>query len=132
MTTAVWGVVWNKRDVASGDPRGQLPGRPECWVSLANGQDTEALRPLLQALARDAGLRGDEDSVLITRERHREALRDAVESLERARQAGVEGFEHEFIALDLRLGLDALGRLTGAITSDDVLNRIFEGFCIGK
>jgi tRNA modification GTPase len=40
--------------------------------------------------------------------------------------------DHELVALDLRMGLDALGEMVGAVTAEDVLNRIFEGFCIGK
>ena len=40
--------------------------------------------------------------------------------------------EPEFVALDLRAACDALGEITGAITSDDILDRIFSEFCIGK
>jgi tRNA modification GTPase len=66
-----------------------------------------------------------------TRSRHRAALRDALEALERFRQAPAEA-ELALLAEDLRLATRALGRLTGRVSVDDVLDLIFAEFCIGK
>ncbi len=126
------GILWNKLDVR------EPPAAPPAWaseslaVSLTRGDGCDQLLPWLECLATHAGLRLDEDTQLITRARHREALTDALAALSRAREAAAAGVEPDCYALDLREAVDALGRLTGAVTSDEILNRIFAGFCIGK
>ncbi len=87
---------------------------------------------LLQALVRYAEtyLAGAE-LALITRERHRRALKDTQEALERAQREAVTGHE-DLIAEELRLAARALGRLTGRVDVEDILDVIFRDFCIGK
>ncbi len=53
-------------------------------------------------------------------------------SLERAVQSLKEGASAEFVALDVRDASDALGELLGKITTEDILEKIFSQFCIGK
>jgi tRNA modification GTPase len=83
----------------------------------------------------DAVRRGEsepESGVLVTNERHRQRLSEAREAVHRA-QAHIEaGTSGDLLALDLRVALDSLGRITGAVTPDDVLGAIFGRFCIGK
>lgn len=83
-----------------------------------------------------AGIRrpGPEPSpgVVITRQRHKDALTKARESLVKAREGAGQGLYPELISIDLRLTLDALGEITGETTAEDVLDRIFSEFCIGK
>ena len=86
----------------------------------------------LRSLAAAAGVADGEGGVAITRARHRSELVSARDALETAQTAAAAAADHELIALDLRTALDALGRLTGAVTSDDVLRRILSDFCIGK
>jgi tRNA modification GTPase len=76
-------------------------------------------------------VRGTEHAI-ITRSRHHDALLRARCSLELAREAAQAGRDHELVAMDLHAALAALGELTGAVTADDILARIFDGFCIGK
>jgi len=64
--------------------------------------------------------------------RHSDAIRRATEALDRARQAADDGLSTEFIALDLRVALDALGEIAGHACTDDLLDIIFSSFCIGK
>jgi tRNA modification GTPase len=87
---------------------------------------------LIAALARHAGaaLEGAEAS-LVTRERHRAALRRVVEALDRALGEGSAGRE-DIVAEELRLAARELGRLTGRVDVEDVLDVIFRDFCIGK
>jgi tRNA modification GTPase len=68
-------------------------------------------------------------SPLITRARQREALGDAAAALCRAAAVDLAA---EFVAEDLRLAARALGRLAGRVDSEDVLDRVFAAFCIGK
>jgi tRNA modification GTPase len=87
---------------------------------------------LLNALARNVEkfLAGAE-SALVTRERHRRALQDALGALRRALVPDLSSRE-DILAEELRLAARALGRLTGRVDIDDVLDVIFRDFCIGK
>jgi len=68
----------------------------------------------------------------LTRERHRRALSDAVEALRRAIESPDPVAALELLAEDLRLAARALGRVAGHVDVEDVLDRIFSQFCIGK
>jgi tRNA modification GTPase len=99
-------------------------------VSAVTG---EGLKPLIAALTSEAAaqLGGGGESVLITRARHRRALQDALDALKRA-TATQDSRQEEIVAEELRLAAAALGRLTGRIDVEDVLDVIFRDFCIGK
>jgi tRNA modification GTPase len=92
----------------------------------------EGLAELLGALERFAAdfLDGAEP-VLITRERHRLALQEALAALDRA-QAEPPFDREEIVAEELRLAARALGRLVGRVDVEDILDVIFRDFCIGK
>ena len=102
---------------------------PQFDVSAKTGEGFDAL---LSALARHAEkfLAGGE-SALVTRERHRRALQDALAALRRALVSDFAGRE-DLLAEELRLAARALGRLTGRVDVDDILDVIFRDFCIGK
>jgi tRNA modification GTPase len=68
---------------------------------------------------------------LITRQRHRSALESASAALDRALAEGPKGRE-DIIAEELRLAANTLGRLTGRVDPEDILDVIFRDFCIGK
>ena len=59
-------------------------------------------------------------------------MKEATEALARAHKAVEEHLPHEMVLIDLYSALHALDALTGATTADDILNRIFSTFCIGK
>ncbi len=86
---------------------------------------SDAIRAHASRFFNDAG------TALITRERHREALAGAVEALGRALEGNLAGHE-EIIAEELRLAAQWLGRLTGRVDVEDILDVIFRDFCIGK
>jgi tRNA modification GTPase len=71
------------------------------------------------------------EGVLVTRERHRRALEVTLAALNRAIREGSKGRE-DIIAEELRLANRALGRLTGRVDVEDILDVIFRDFCIGK
>jgi len=68
---------------------------------------------------------------MVTRARHRRALEETIAALDRAVAQGSTGNE-ELIAEDLRSAATALGRLTGRVDVEEVLDVIFREFCIGK
>jgi tRNA modification GTPase len=71
------------------------------------------------------------ESSLLTRERHRKALNLAQSALDRVLAEGPSGRE-DIIAEELRLAAQSLGRLTGQVDVEDILDVIFRDFCIGK
>lgn len=98
-------------------------------ISAATGAGFEQLR---EHLLRCAGFRHNDDSVFIARRRHLEALHKARESIELGfRQLEINA-SPELAAEDFRSAQNSLGEITGKFTSDDLLGRIFAGFCIGK
>ncbi|MBS0169259.1 MAG: tRNA uridine-5-carboxymethylaminomethyl(34) synthesis GTPase MnmE [Nitrospira sp.] len=72
------------------------------------------------------------DGVLVTNLRHADACSRALLGVEQAQQSAMADRAGELIAVDLRLAADALGEITGVITTDEILERIFSEFCIGK
>ena len=106
-------------------------GRPAFVLSAKTGQGLGALvDELTRQVAERLGLPGAAPA--ITRLRHRQALEDCRAALERAQEAGQEAGLPELAAEDLRLALRALGRLTGQVDVEDILDVIFRDFCIGK
>jgi tRNA modification GTPase len=92
----------------------------------------EGFDQLLAQLARQAEgfLAGAEDA-LVTRERHRRALEEVQAALSRA-QGGEVASHEDLLAEELRIAARALGRLTGRVDVEDILDVIFRDFCIGK
>ncbi|MDP2883733.1 MAG: tRNA uridine-5-carboxymethylaminomethyl(34) synthesis GTPase MnmE [Ignavibacteria bacterium] len=86
----------------------------------------------LVKLALGGSVASEESGIMITNARHHSALQRAKESLILARESTLSGKSGEFIALDLRASLDALGEILGVVTTEDILNSIFANFCIGK
>jgi tRNA modification GTPase len=84
------------------------------------------LRSALLASSAETGV------VLTTAVRSRDSLRLAAESLARALQLAQASGGEELIAAELRIALDQLGQVVGTVYTDDVLDRIFSRFCIGK
>ncbi|HET6468982.1 MAG TPA: tRNA uridine-5-carboxymethylaminomethyl(34) synthesis GTPase MnmE [Geminicoccaceae bacterium] len=98
-------------------------------VSCRTGEGVERLLEALVERAR--ALTGDGSAAVVTRERHRAALAEARDALERF-QAGIGGAELALLAEELRLAARAIGRITGRTGVEEVLDRIFATFCIGK
>jgi tRNA modification GTPase len=100
-------------------------------ISVRTESGLEALRRSIQLHLVQRTLEPTE-SVVIMNVRHRDALERAEVSLAEALDSVRNGAAPEFVAMDLRGAADALGEVTGVITSDDILHRIFSEFCIGK
>jgi tRNA modification GTPase len=78
------------------------------------------------------GTTGEQETGFITTLRHEQLLRESLGYLAKARAALAEGIPHEMLLLDLYAALGPIDAITGATTADDILNRIFATFCIGK
>jgi len=127
-------VVVNKRDKLDGaSPAwvGRLEGRP--WLGLS--ALTGAGLPELEAAIRGWALQDERpvlEDALLTNLRQEQAARQAAEAVRGALAALEGGLGDELLAVDLERVLMALGEIVGATTPDDLLNRIFAEFCIGK
>jgi tRNA modification GTPase len=123
-------VVVNKRDLAACVTRAEagalLPGAAVVEVSALRGDGIADLRAALAAAV--AGPRGF--GAAVANPRHVEALQEARAALERA--AAAAGAPGEIVALELREALRALGSVTGETADEDLLDRIFRRFCVGK
>jgi len=128
-------IAANKSDLEpEGDLSGlaaSLPGRKIIRTSATEGTGIKELEEAIFSEVTDGAAIAPEE-IIVTRLRHRQSLENARESLARACIA-IEGkMSAEFVAVDLREALDSLGEIVGAVVTDDLLNRIFDEFCIGK
>ena len=119
-------LVVNKADLLREPEPVAIDGQAVIKVSAKTGRGLDALTRALATLAA-AGLESGAD-VVVTRARHRQALEECHLALLRAAGAG----QPELKAEDLRLGVRELGRITGRVDVEDVLDLIFKEFCIGK
>ena len=137
-------VIFNKADLTPGATLGRgaltvpaslrardgVPAKLESITLSAKLNDgIDALR---DALKESIGFNSMIEGAFVARERHLIALRAARELIASAEQCLVDGVPFELAAEDLRLAQNELGRITGQITSDDLLGEIFSTFCVGK
>ena len=121
-------VVESKHDL---DPQRKSP---EGVISLSTvtGEGFEALcKRIVNLLMADIPQTGD-DALVIQSDRQKENLQRCIESLEAARMALSVDLPLDIISMDIQEALEALGELTGEVTTDDILDRIFGSFCVGK
>lgn len=128
-------IICNKSDRPAAfddDDRRLLERFEHCFKTNLAAEPPQGLEAVVDAMAKVAVELTAGEGVLLSRARHLEGVVDAMESLQRARQGLKMQMEHELLAIDLREALDALGRITGKIDTDDILERIFSDFCVGK
>ncbi len=119
-------VVRNKIDLVGEDPE---VGEDSVSLSAKTGQGLDGLRRRIRELA---GYENRGEGAFTARRRHLVALREARAHFDAGRDALRGASAGELFAEELRLCQQALGEITGAVTSDDLLGRIFSEFCIGK
>ena len=108
-----------------------IANREALPVSALTGEGiAELRRAILDTLAPRGRI--EQEGGFITSLRHEQLLRESQEALDQARRATEVGIPHEMLLLDLYAALRPLDGITGATTADDILNRIFSTFCIGK
>ena len=126
--------VINKIDLLSGrepDWLKEISGMESVCVSARTGEGCDELESRLYDKATLGGL-PHKDEIWITNRRQQQAAERALESLLKAGQGLEQSKGEEFVAVDLRSCLNALGDIVGQTTPDDLLGQIFSKFCIGK
>jgi tRNA modification GTPase len=100
-------------------------------ISALSGRGLDELKLRMGELVRDLD-KLHEASVLVTSLRHYEALRNAADALQNARELIDRQSETELISFELRSALDYVGEITGKVVNEEILNTVFAQFCIGK
>ncbi|MCL5257242.1 MAG: 50S ribosome-binding GTPase, partial [Chloroflexi bacterium] len=108
-----------------------LPGAKFLRTSVVTGEGLQELEDSMLEMA-FSGRIVSPSNVLVTSARHEQSLRAALDCLISASSAVNTGLTADAIAIDLRGAIDALGKITGETVGEDILDRIFSDFCIGK
>jgi tRNA modification GTPase len=123
--------VFNKCDLQTSP---KIPVHSVLFVSAKTGEGIDHLRARIQQILEPVDLAGTQRTIL--NQRHRDILSHFDAALQRAYALtqDVTGTNRhpELLAAELRTALDLLGQITGTISPDDILGRIFSSFCIGK
>ena len=128
-------LILNKVDLPVVTPATALlahcPKKRVVETAIPEGKGIDALK----AAVCDELLGGESvvgESPIVTNARHQEALRRANEGLNYAIESLENGMPPDLVAVDLRISLDGLGDIVGKTTTEDILDRIFSQFCVGK
>ncbi len=130
-------VVMNKCDLPSVSDKSVIASRfsPRdvfiLDISALCGAGLEELKDLIFSSSLKEW-KEEKEGVLVTNLRHKIAIENAATSLGRALSCFEKNKPLEIVALELRDSLDRLGEIVGAVTTDDILDSIFQNFCIGK
>ena len=124
--------VVNKIDIKKFDLKEELlsSGRKVVEVSAKTGEGLEALKKAILEPFQQYEL--DDKGFLITNARHADLLQRAKDELERSLELFESGASEEIVLVGLHNAMKFLGQITGEVTTEDMLSRIFSTFCIGK
>ena len=129
-------VIVNKSDLPErlsiAEVETRWPGAPLVRTSMVTQSGLETLEEQIRALALAGQATPAGEETLVANTRHRDALRRAAEHLSAAGKTLDAGLPLDFVSIDLHGAVDALGEITGETATEDLLERIFHDFCIGK
>lgn len=124
-------LILNKIDLpARWEPHVLPPASAVVRVSALQGMGLEELEETLFHLVWHGAVQAGD--VIVTNVRHKRALGQARESIERVLETLAQNYSEELVAVDLRAALHQLGEIVGVTLTEDVIRQIFETFCIGK
>ena len=129
-------VIINKKDLplklSIVDMRRQFQEDPMVSISCLKNEGIDDLKEAIYTSLVHRGVRTSPEHLIVANIRHKTALALARENLSNAMKGLKEGISLEFIAFEIRSALEAIGEMVGETANEEVLNRIFEQFCIGK
>jgi tRNA modification GTPase len=124
-------VLVNKSDLPQTIDIAGLNGERQVFLSARTGQGLDQLRESLRAFLLSQKT-SSADDLILTNARQHDAISRAVTGLSAGVAALRAAIPHEMVLMDLYCGLAALDELTGEVVTDDILDRIFSTFCVGK
>jgi len=129
-------VIINKNDlpvkVSYEEVKSRFENGPIVSISALRNEGIDNLKKTVYTSLVHREVRATPEYLIVANIRHKTALSQIRESLSNAMRGLEEGTSLEFIAFEIRSALEALGELVGETTTEEVLSRIFEQFCIGK
>lgn len=136
-------IIANKSDLIAEDDlasilqrsESEIPAFRHLTVSALNREGLDCLEnAILELASGDASslMFKERQSVVVSSERHRQALEKALSSLNEAERTVLGIMPGDFVAIDTRGALDSLGLITGETVTDEIIHRIFHDFCVGK
>jgi tRNA modification GTPase len=129
-------VAVNKNDlpfeISLEDVKRLLPEDPIISISALKNTGIDDLKQAIYTSLVHRDVRSTPEHLIVANIRHKTALTQARDNLSNAMKGLEEGTSIEFIAFEIRSALEALRELVGETATEDILNRIFEQFCIGK
>jgi len=128
-------IVLTKADLV--ERRNPLPNvdrlaAPVVITSSRTGEGLAELAAMLHSRLNSEAAAGSGQVVTATADRCQESIRAATSAIGRARGLVEVGGGEELVVVEVRAALDELGKVVGAVYTDDLLDRIFKTFCIGK
>ncbi|MBR5179876.1 MAG: tRNA uridine-5-carboxymethylaminomethyl(34) synthesis GTPase MnmE [Lachnospiraceae bacterium] len=127
-------IVYNKIDLLDNnivDDRSESLALKAVRISSLNGEGIDELKDLIKTLFYSGSITNEED-VIITNERHRELLVSAGQSVRNVSESINAGVSEDFLTIDMMDAYEALGKIIGESVEDDLADRIFKDFCMGK
>jgi len=129
-------VIINKKDlplrISLEEVKSRFKDDPIVLISALKNEGIDGLKKTIYTSLVHKEVRATPEHLIVANIRHKTALTQVRDNLSNATKALEEGISLEFIAFEIRAALEALGELVGETTTEEVLNRIFEQFCIGK
>jgi tRNA modification GTPase len=129
-------VAINKNDlplkISLEDVKRLFPEDPIISISALKNKGIDDLKQAIYTSLVHRNVRATPEHLIVANIRHKTALAQARNNLFNAMKGLEEGISLEFIAFEIRSALEAMGELVGETAPEEVLNRIFEQFCIGK
>ena len=127
-------VLLNKTDlpaVTDAETVSRMFSGPVVCISAKEEEGFDAFADLLEEMFL-AGRISYNDEVYLTNVRHRAAMEEAKESLQKVKESIALGMPEDFFSIDLTDAYEALGRILGESMGEDLVNEIFSKFCTGK
>ena len=123
-------MIYNKIDLIEKKDLSSFEG-DVIGISSLTGEGIDELKDRIKSLFYSGSILNEED-VIITNERHRELLISAKGSIENVLSGIEAGMSEDFLTIDMMDAYEALGKIVGESVEDDLADRIFRDFCMGK
>ena len=125
--------IGNKTDLVTAAQRATFETiQPNYPLHFISTRDPATIKALQQILVADVKHTTTGTDIVVTNARHYSALITAASAIKTTRNSLMEGVSEDLISVDLQVAINALGEVTGAFSTDELLGNIFANFCIGK
>ena len=125
--------IGNKTDLVTAAQRATFETiQPNYPLHFISTRDPATIKALQQVLVADVKHTTTGTDIVVTNARHYSALITAASAIKTTRNSLMEGVSEDLVSVDLQVAINALGEVTGAFSTDELLGNIFANFCIGK